>query len=169
MRHWMAGWHRAGDLPAARRDADMMALTVCLVLLAALTAGNDHEPHSKMAVLSIVWATTVGLVLTHCCFALLLAARLVRDPAYTVDHGTLLGIQLAIALVIALATTVVVLTAEGEFDRFGARASAAVFLGLIVGAESRRGGSGRSLTALWGVVAAATGLIIAAAKWVVTA
>jgi len=168
MRQWMAGWHRTGDVPAARRDADMMALTVCLVLLAALTAGNDHEPHSKWDVLSIVWATTVGLVLTHC-FALLLAARLVRDPAYTVDLGTLLGIQLAIALVIALATTVVVLTAEGDFDRFGARASAAVFLGLIVGAESRRGGSSRSLAALWGVVAAATGLTIAAAKWVVTA
>ena len=168
MRQWMAVWHRTGDVPAARRDADMMALTVCLVLLAALTAGNDHEPHSKWDVLSIVRATTVGLVLTHC-FALLLAARLVRDPAYTVDLGTVLAIQLAIALVIALATTVVVLTAEGDFDRFGARASAAVFLGLIVGAESRRGGSSRSLAALWGVVAAATGLIIAAAKWVVTA
>ena len=168
MRQWFAVWHRAGDLPAARRDADMMALTVCLVLLAALTAGNDHEPHSKMAVLWIVWATTVGLVLTHC-FALLLAARLVRDPAYTVDLGTVLAIQLAIALVIALATTVVVLTAEGDFDRFGARASAAVFLGLIVGAESRRGGSSRSLAALWGFVAAAAALIIAAAKWVVTA
>ena len=168
MRQWMAGWHRTGDVPAARRDADMMAMTVCLVLLAALTAGNDHEPRSKWDVLSIVWATTVGLVLTHC-FALLLAARLVRDPAYTVDLGTVLAIQLAIALVIALATTVVVLTAEGDFDRFGARASAAVFLGLIVGAESRRGGSSRSLAALWGVVAAATGLIIAAAKWVVTA
>ena len=168
MRQWMAGWHRTGDVPAARRDADMMALTVCLVLLAALTAGNDYEPHSKWDVRSIVWATTVGLVLTHC-FALLLAARLVRDPAYTVDLGTVLAIQLAIALVIALATTVVVLTAEGDFDRFGARASAAVFLGLIVGAESRRGGSSRSLAALWGVVAAATGLTIAAAKWVVTA
>ena len=168
MRQWMAVWHRTGDVPAARRDADMMALTACLVLLAALTAGNDHEPRSKWDVLSIVWATTVGLVLTHC-FALLLAARLVRDPAYTVDLGTVLAIQLAIALVIALATTVVVLTAEGDFDRFGARASAAVFLGLIVGAESRRSGSSRSLAALWGVVAAATGLIIAAAKWVVTA
>jgi len=86
-----------------------------------------------------------------------------------VNLGTVLGIQLAIALVIALATTVVVLTAEWEFDRFGARASAAVFLGLIVGAESRRGGSSRGVAALWGVVAAATGFIIAAAKWVVTA
>lgn len=56
MGQWMAVWHRAGNLPAARRDADMMALTACLVLLAALTAGNDHEPHSKLAVLSIVWA-----------------------------------------------------------------------------------------------------------------
>jgi signal transduction histidine kinase len=168
MRQWMAGWHRTGDVPAARRDADMMALTVCLVLLAALTAGNDHEPHSKWDVLSIVWATTVGLVLTHC-FALLLAARLVRDPAYTVDLETLLGIQLTIALVIALATTVVVLAATRDFDRFGARASAAVFLGLIVGAEGRPGGSSRSVSALWGVFAAATGLIIAAVKWVVTA
>jgi len=168
MRKWRAGWRRAGGVPAARRDADMMALTVCLVLLAALTAGHDHEPHSKWDVLSIVWATTVGLVLTHC-FALLLASRLVRDPAYTVNLGTVLGIQLAIALVIALATTVVVLTAGWQFDRFGARASAAVFLGLIVGAESRQGGSSRSVAALWGVVAAATGLLIAAAKWVVTA
>ena len=168
MRQWIAGWHRTGNLPAARRDADMMALTVCLVLLAALTAGNDHEPHSKLTVLSIVWATTVGLVLTHC-FTLLLAARLVRDPAYTVDLETLLGIQLTIALVIALATTVVVLAATRDFDRFGARASAAVFLGLIVGAEGRPGGSSRSVSALWGVFAAATGLIIAAVKWVVTA
>jgi len=164
MRQWMAGWNRVGDVPAARRDADMMALTVCLVLLAALTAGDDHEPHSKWDVLWVVWATTVGLVLTHC-FALLLASRLVRDPAYTVNLGTVLGIQLAIAL----ATTVVVLAAEVKFDRFGGRASAAVFLGLIVGAESRRGGSSRSTAALWGVVATATGLLIAAAKWVVTA
>ncbi|HYO18742.1 MAG TPA: hypothetical protein VES02_08780 [Dermatophilaceae bacterium] len=164
----MAVWHRTGDLPAARRDADMMALTVFLVLLAALTAGNDHEPHSKLAVLSIVWATTVGLVLTHC-FALLsqLGWSVIRPTPS--NSGLCWGIQLAIALVIALATTVVVLTAEGEFDRFGARASAAVFLGLIVGAESRRGGSSRSLAALWGVIAAATGLIIAAAKRVVTA
>ena len=71
MRQWFAVWHRAGDLPAVRRDADMMALTMCSVLLA--------------------------------------------------------------------------------------------------GAESRRGGSSRSLAALWGVVAATTGVIIAAAKWVVTA
>ena len=76
---------------------------------------------------------------------------------------------MTIALVIALATTVVVLAATRDFDRFGARASAAVFLGLIVGAESRRGGSSRSVSALWGLVAAATGLIIATAKWVVTA
>jgi len=71
MRQWFAVWHRAGDLSAVRRDADMMALTVYLALLA--------------------------------------------------------------------------------------------------GADSRRGGSSRSLAALGGVVAATTGLIIAAAKWVVTA
>jgi hypothetical protein len=71
MRQWFAVWHGAGDLPAVRRDADMMALTMCSVLLA--------------------------------------------------------------------------------------------------GAESRRGGWSRSVAALWGVVAAAAGLIIAAAKWVVTA
>ena len=160
----MAEWLRVSAQPSVRRDVDMMALSVCVALLAALSFGSEHEPHSKLDVLAVVWATTVGLVLTHI-FALWLAVRLNPDPTFTVDLRLLLGIQLLISVVIAAVTTAVVLVAASEVDRLGARIAAAAFLGLFVAAESRRGGSTGRRAAAWGVGASAAGLGLATTKW----
>ncbi|MDN5765959.1 MAG: hypothetical protein L0H96_10040 [Humibacillus sp.] len=150
--------------PAMRREVDMMGLTVCLALLVSLVAGNDHEAHSKFDLIVIVWATTVGLVLTHS-FALALSVRLVKDPAFVIHPGLLLLMQLAMATVVAVVTSAVVLLTSSEFDRLGARMSAAVFLGLLVGAEVRTGGSSWPRSLGWGLGAIGAALALATGKW----
>lgn len=152
--------------PAMRREVDVMGLTVCLALLGALTAGNDHEPHSKFDLVVIVWVTTVGLVLTHA-FALMLAVRLVSDPTYTIKPFLLLAVQLAMATLIAFTTTLVALTASTDFDRLGARVTAAVFLGLLVGVELRASGARPARSLGWGLGSMAAAVALATAKWVV--
>lgn len=154
----------ATSQPAMRREVDMMGLTVCLALLVALVAGNDHEAHSKFDLIVIVWATTVGLVLTHS-FALALSVRLVKDPGFVIHPGLLLLIQLAMATVVALVTSTVVLLTSSEFDRLGARMSAAIFLGLLVGAEVRIGGSTWTRSLGWGLGAMVAALALATGKW----
>ncbi|HET7799234.1 MAG TPA: hypothetical protein VFL38_02360 [Humibacillus xanthopallidus] len=152
--------------PAMRREVDVMGLTVCLALLGALIAGSDHEPHSKFDLILIVWVTTVGLVLTHA-FALMLAVWLVKDPTYTIKPALLLGVQLAMASLIALTATVVALLASSNYDRLGARMSAAVFIGLLVGMELRAHGSSPARSLAWGLVSMAAAVGLATAKWVV--
>lgn len=152
--------------PAMRREIDVMGLTVCLALLGALIAGSDHEPHSKFDLIVIVWVTTVGLVLTHA-FALMLAVWLVKDPTYTIKPALLLGVQLAMASLIALTATVVALLASSDYDRLGARMSAAVFIGLLVGIELRAHGSSPARSVGWGLVSMAAAVGLATAKWVV--
>ena len=152
--------------PAVRREVDVMGLTVCLALLGALMAGNDHEPHSKFDLVVIIWVTTVGLVLTHA-FALMLAVRLVRDPTYTIKPFVLLVVQLGMAALIAITATVVALLASSDYDRLGARVSAAVFLGVLVGAELRAGGSSPARATGWGLGSMAAAVALATAKWTV--
>ena len=65
-----------------RREAEMMGFTVCIALLAALSYGDDHAPHSELGVLAIVWGATIGLALTHW-FAFMLSVRLVDDPGFS--------------------------------------------------------------------------------------
>lgn len=157
---------RARREPTLRREADMMGLTVCIVLLAALMAGDDHAPHTRLDVLTIVWGTTLGLALTHW-FALTLSVRLVRDPGFTYRPLEMLVAQIAMAVVVAAVATAVVLAVSKEYDRPAARLTAAVFLGALVGVESRAGGS--SLRYAWalGVGALVLGVTIATVKWFV--
>lgn len=154
----------ASGQPSMRREADMMGLTVCVALLVALVAGNDHEPHSKFDVIAIVWATTVGLVVTHS-FALALSVRLVEDPTFVIRPWLLLAVQLVMATMVALTASVVVLLTSADLDRLGARVSAALFLGLLVGAETRAGGSSWARTLGWGFGAIAAALALATGKW----
>jgi hypothetical protein len=139
-----------------RREADMMGITVCIVLLAALTAGSDSDPHSRLDVLAIVWATTFALALTHW-FAVSLSMTLVNDPTFNYTRAELLVTQLGIALIVAVAASIVVLVVPQSYDRFGARMTAAVCLGVLVGTETR--GGGRSVRQA--VVYAAIALVIA--------
>ncbi|HYN34041.1 MAG TPA: hypothetical protein VES40_15560 [Ilumatobacteraceae bacterium] len=140
-----------------RREADMMGITVCIVLLAALTAGSDSDPHSRLDVLAIVWATTFALALTHW-FAVSLSMTLVNDPSVRYTRFELLVAQLGIAVIVAIAASIVVVLVSRTYDRFGARMTAAVCLGVLVGTEAR--GGGRSVKQA--VAYAAVALVIAA-------
>lgn len=153
--------------PALRRDTDVMGITVCVVLLASLMTGNDHEPHSTADLVWLVWATTVGLVLTHA-FALGLAVRLVADPALSSRLLALMALQVAMAAVIALTATATAVLASADYDRLAARVTAGLFLGGLVAAERRSGGASRGSAALWGVAAVGAAVGLAAAQWVLT-
>ncbi len=145
-----------------------MAFTACIALLAALTFGNDHVPHSNLDVLVIVWGTTIGLALAHW-FALTLSVRLVDDPTFVYSPLELLFAQLAMAALVAVVATVTVLALSDDYDRVGARVTAALFLGVLVGVESRAGGSGWRRSAAFAVLALVTAVTIATVKWFLTA
>lgn len=149
-----------------RREADMVAVTVCIALIAALTVGNDHASHSQSDVLLIVWGTTFGLALTHW-FASTLAVRLVHDPNFRYSPFEMLRAQVLMAVSIAVVASVVVLVLSSRFDRLGARVTAAVFLSLLVGVESRGGGASGVRSILYGLGALAVGMAIATLKWFV--
>lgn len=94
--------------PSLRRESDMMAFHVCITLFAALTLGRDHAGQQQGEVLSVVWGTTVGLALAHW-FAVRVSARIVPDPD---DHHTpweVFTSQSAMALVVGVTTTAVVI------------------------------------------------------------
>lgn len=158
---------RARGEPALRREADVMGLTVCLVLMTALLAGDDQAPHTRLDVLTVVWGTTLGIALTHW-FALTLSVRLVRDPSLAYRPLEMLFAQIAMAVLVASAATVAVLALPKAYDRPAARVTAAVFLALLVGVESRAGGSSWRRAVGWGLGALAVGVTISLAKWYVS-
>lgn len=141
----------------------MMGFTVCIALLAALTAGNDDSPHSKLDVLAIVWGTTVGLALTHW-FALILSVRLVKDPTFVYKPLEMLYAQTAMAVLVATTASAIVFVVSAEVDRLGARLTAALFLAVLVGIESRSGGSSLHRAVTMAAVALVVGVSIATAK-----
>ncbi len=145
----------------------MMAFTVCIALLAALTYGNDHGAHSQLDVLVIVWGTTFGLALTHW-FALTLSVRLVDDPNFKYSPFEMLFAQSGMALLVAVVASITVLALTDDFDRLGARLTAALFLGALVGVESRARGLSWQRTLSYVSVALAIGVAIAATKWLVS-
>ena len=155
---------RVWTQPVLRREADMMGLTVALALLAALTAGSDHDPHGKLDVLFVVWGTTVGLGLAHW-FALTLSVRLVTAAEVTYTPIQMLWAQLAMALVLAVAASTVVLVVPHEVDRLGARAAAALFIGVLVGTERRLAGAPWTRALGWAAGAVAVAMTIATVKW----
>lgn len=142
----------------------MMAFTVCIALLAALTYGDDHAAHSGLDVLAIVWGTTIGLALTHW-FALTLSVRLVDDPSFSYSPLEMLFAQLVLPLLVAAVATVAVLALSEDFNRLGARITAASFLGVLVGVESRAGGSSWRRSSGFALGALVIGLTIATVKW----
>lgn len=141
----------------------MMGFTVCIALLAALTAGSDDSPHSKLDVLAIVWGTTVGLAITHW-FALILSVRLVKDPTFVYKPREMLYAQTAMALLVATTASAIVLVVSTDVDRLGARLTAALFLAVLVGIESRAGGTSRRRAVGMAAGALTVGTTIAFAK-----
>jgi hypothetical protein len=150
--------------PSLRRESDMMGFYVCITLFAALTLGKDRAGQPQGEVLGVVWGTTVGLALAHW-FAVTVSSRIVPDPE---DHHTALEeftSQLVMALIVAVTTTVVVILLPANVERLGARLTAALFIGLIVGWESRIGGASPRRSLAYGVLATVIATTIAMVKW----
>ena len=142
----------------------MMGFYLSIALLAALTGGNDHKAHSQLDVLILVWGTTIGLGLAHW-FALAVSARLVHDPDLHHTPGEMLVSQLVMGVTISAVATVLVLVLPEDFERLGARLTAAAFIALIVQTESIAGGSTRRRAVALGILALVVGLAIATVKW----
>lgn len=144
-----------------------MGLTTAVALLVALSAGSDAAPHTKPEVLAIVWGTTVGLALAHA-FAVLVSARLVRDTSANYRPLELLMSQVAMASLVAVSASVVVVVVSTSFDRLGARTTAAVFIGVLVGFESRVGGTSTGRAVLIGIVVTLIAVVVALTKWFIS-
>lgn len=72
------------------------------------------------------------------------------------------------ALIIAVTTTVVVFLMPPDVERLGARLTAAVFIGVIVGWESHIGGASWRRSLARGVLALVTATTIAMVKWFIS-
>ncbi len=147
-----------------RRESDLMAFTVCIVLIAALSYGHDDRIQSKLDVLAIIWGTTLGLTLTQW-FALTLSVWLVRDSTLPYSATEMLWAQLLMMVLVASTASIVTLALSPDFSRLGARLTAAAFLAVLVGLESRAGGASRQRAAAFAVGALAIGVGIAIVKW----
>lgn len=150
-----------------RRDSDAMALTVALALLIALSAGEDSAPHTKLDVLIVVWATTLGLALTHW-FAMIVASRLVSDRSVHISPLESVISQTVMALVVATLATATVLMLSTRFDRLGARVAAVLFIGALALFETRRSGLSTAQRVLLSVTVTLLGMGIAVAKWLIS-
>lgn len=153
--------------PGLRREADMMGFYLSIALLAALVGGgNDHEAHTQLDVLNVVWGTTIGLALAHW-FAIVVSARLVHDPDLHHTPSELLASQLVMGVAIAAVSTVAVLLLPADLERLGVRVVAALWIAFIVQLESRAGGSTLRRAVSLGVLALVVALAIATVKWFV--
>lgn len=142
-----------------------MGLTVAVALLAALSAGDDFVSHSKLDVLWVVWGTTIGLAITHW-FALLVSSRLVDDETGNRYRPLeLLLSQTSMAAIIALSATLVVVVLAPDFDRLGARITAALFIGVLVVVEGRAAGRPTGQTVALGAAVMLLGIVISLLKW----
>lgn len=150
-----------------RRESDMMGLYVCITLLAALTIGRDHAGQAQGEVLQIVWGTTVGLALAHW-FAVAVSSRIVPDPEHRHTPLEQFSSQLAMALIVAITTSVVVVMTPIDYERLAARLTAAVFIGLLVGWETHSSGASWPRSLAYGALALAVATFVATLKWYVS-
>lgn len=142
----------------------MMGFYLSIALMAALVGGNDHEAHSQLDVLTVVWGTTIGLALAHW-FAIAVSVRLVRDPDLHHTPSEILASQLMMGVAVAAVATVAVLILPEDLERLGARVTAALFIALIVQIESLAGGASLRRALGLGGVALVGALLIASVKW----
>ena len=155
---------RVRTLPSLRREADVMGLTIALALLVALSAGSDHSPHTRTDVLEVLWATTIALGLAHW-FAETLSFHLVKDPNAQFGVGEMLGAQLGIGLMIAITASIVALIVPRDYDRLGARLTAALSVGVLVSLERRSSGASVGRAVAWGAGALLAASALALVKW----
>lgn len=144
-----------------------MGLTTAVVLLAALTAGNDLAPHSKLDVLIVVWTATIGLTLVSW-FAQLVTARITSGSWSTSSPHEALLSQMFMSTVVAVTATVFVVVVPAKYDRLGARLAAALFIGALVAIETRRSGLATSRRVVLSVGLTLVGVTVATVKWFIS-
>ncbi len=144
-----------------------MGLTTAVVLLAALTAGNDLAPHSKLDVLIIVWTATIGLTLVNW-FAQLVTARITSGSWSTSAPREALLSQMFMSTVVAITATLFVVVLPAKYDRLGARLAAAFFIGALVAIETRRSGLPRPRRVVLSVGLTLVGVTVATVKWFIS-
>jgi hypothetical protein len=150
--------------PAIMRESLTMGLYITISLLAVLST----KPHGggTVAVLTLIWGTTLGLILAHW-LAFQLTARLFagsRLPSH--DRITMVGQAVAALGVACLASVPVLLHANA-----GHALSRGVLAGLIglfaFGAARYHGGSGGRATA-YALIVVAIALAVAVGKYLLT-
>jgi hypothetical protein len=99
---------------------------------------------------------------------MILSARVVKDPDLHHTPSEMLYSQLVMAMGIAIGATVVVAVLSDEFERLGARVTAAVFIAGLVGFEVRASGGRRGKALSYGLIALVIGLAIATLKWLLS-
>lgn len=117
-----------------------MGFYTCVTLFAVLAVGDDYAAPQPGDLVVLIWISTVGFALAHW-FAATIAIQLVRDSH--ADHSTVeyLVAHLLIPSVAAASASLAVLIAPDDVELLAGRLSAASLLALLVGAESRRGGT----------------------------
>ncbi len=150
--------------PAIMRESLTMGLYITISLLAVLSA----KPHGgeTAAALTLIWGTTLGLILAHW-VAFQLTARLFaggRLPSH--DRIAMVGQAVAALGVACLASVPLLISANA-----GPALSRGVLAGLIglfaFGAARRHGGSGGRATA-YALIVVAIALAVAVAKYLLT-
>ena len=149
-----------------RRETDVMGLTAAVTLLAALTAGSDLTPHTKTSVLLVIWGATFGLAIVHW-FALIVAMRLVSDPSVQFSPLELLISQTLMASFVAIVASAFTLILPMNYDRLGARITAALFIGVLVAVETGRTDMSPIRRFLLSVCLAVAGITVAFIKLLV--
>lgn len=163
----VGSYRRARTDLILRREGDEMGLTTAVVLLAALTAGNDLAPHSKLDVLIIVWTATIGLTLVNW-FAQLVTARITSGSWSTSAPREALLSQMFMSTVVAITATLFVVVLPAKYDRLGARLAAALFIGALVAIETRRSGLPRPRRVALSVGLTLVGVTVATVKWFIS-
>jgi hypothetical protein len=131
---------RIGEDRALRREAVTMGFYTCVTLFAALAVGDDFAAPPLGELVALIWISTVGLALAHW-LAATIAIQLVRDEHANHSTGEYVSAHLLLPSVAAASTSLVVLIVPADVELLAGRLTAAALLALLVGSESRRGGT----------------------------
>ncbi len=146
-----------------------MALYVAIVLLAAvlaLPAGDEaveDEGIHGLALVGLVWGTTVGLALAHW-FSFRIAARGFGHGILRPHDLAVAGAQVLGASAVALVCSLPALVFDDDTDIEATAVVPALLIGLAGYLAARAGSSSRVRSIVTGAVALAGGLAVATAK-----
>jgi hypothetical protein len=150
--------------PVIVRESFTMGLYITISLLAVLSA----KPHGggTSAVLTLVWGTTLGLVLAHW-FAFQLTARLFAGSRLSShDRMAMVGQAVAALAVAGLASVPLLLHADAGPAL--SRGALAGLIGLFAFGAARRHGGSFGRASAYALIVVAIALAVAIGKYLIT-